>query len=201
MESQRIEFETDDGAVLQGDVRVPTSASGAAIICHPHPQYGGNRFNPVVDALFQALPDAGIAALRFDFRASFDDGVGERRDAAAALERVRELVPGVPVFATGYSFGAMIVLAVDDDDLAAKVLIAPPLSHIDTPNVPTGATLVLTPAHDQFTAPEMARPVVESWPDAEYRTVDSVDHFLTGRSVMVAEQVGEWLSTRSTQDD
>ena len=177
---------------------IPAQVDGAAIVCHPHPQYGGNRFNPVVEALFAALPAAGIAALRFDFRATFDDGNGEGRDAVAALAELRRRVPDTMTFAAGYSFGAMITLALEDDALAAKVLIAPPLSHMDPATAPGVATLVLTPAHDQFTPPSVARPIVDAWPEAEFGTIESVDHFLVGRAGIVAELAAGWLAGRRT---
>lgn len=193
MESEAIEFETSDGVRLQGDLRMPDDPLGAAIVCHPHPQHGGNRRNAVVESLFAALPAAGIAALRFDFRPAFGGGQGERLDAEAALLELRRRSPGTPTFATGYSFGAMIALALDDERLSAKVLVAPPLGHMPVAPAAPMPTFVLTPAHDQFTPPEVARPIVDTWPEAEYQTIESVDHFLVGRAVLVAERATEWL--------
>lgn len=193
MESETVEFETSDGVRLHGDLLTPDEPSGAAIVCHPHPQHGGNRFNPVVEALFTALAAADIAALRFDFRPMFDDGRGERLDAEAALSELRLRLPGTPTFATGYSFGAIIASSLGGDYLSANVLVAPPLSQMKVATMPTVPTLVLTPAHDQFTPPEVARPIVDAWPEAEYQTIGSVDHFLVGRASLVAERATEWL--------
>ncbi len=123
-ETQPVQFTTSDGVTIDGDLRVPESSRAAAIICHPHPQYGGNRHNNVVQALFDALPTAGVAALRFDFRAEYDDGRGEGLDATAALDYRSSAVPAVALAATGYSFGAMIVLELNDTRVAAKVLAA-----------------------------------------------------------------------------
>ena len=191
-----IRFETSDGVALVGDLCVPAQVRAAAIVCHPHPQFGGNRFSPVVEALFNALADRGIATLRFDFRAAFDDGRGERLDAEAALEELRGRWPDVVHFATGYSFGAMIALSLEDGGLDAKVLVAPPLTHTNPVTSPEVATLVLTPAHDQFTPPEVARPIVDTWPDAEYRTIESVDHFFATRATFAADLAAEWLEGR-----
>ncbi len=77
-----------------------------------------------MQALFDALPTAGVAALRFDFRAEYDDGRGEGLDATAALDYRSSAVPAVALAATGYSFGAMIVLELNDTRVAAKVLAA-----------------------------------------------------------------------------
>ena len=153
-------------------------ATPQPIVCHPHPQYGGTRFDPVVDALYRKLPTVGVAALRFDFRADFDDGAGERLDALAALAEIERLVPGVPRIACGYSFGALMVLALDCADLAAKVLIAPPLGHINIEPQVAVPMLVLTPTFDQFAPPNVVRPIVESWSDAEFAVIDVSDPLL-----------------------
>lgn len=191
--SVEVRFETDDGVWIDGDVEVPDSPRAAAIVCHPHPQYGGNRFNPVVEALFQALPMTGVAALRFDFRSDFDDGVGERLDAEAALRQVRNSAPGVATFALGYSFGAMIALSLGADSLAGKVLVAPPLGHLDAAPGARVPTLVLSPAHDQFAPPDVAEPIVSTWPRSEFATIESVDHFLLGRAEFAASLATEWM--------
>ena len=50
-------LETSDGYRLTGDLAWPSGVlRGGVAICHPHPLYGGNRLNPVVDAVFSALP-------------------------------------------------------------------------------------------------------------------------------------------------
>ena len=191
-----MEFRTDDGVDLRGDLLVPAACSAAAIVCHPHPQYGGNRHNPMVDAVYRALPQVGIATLRFDFRARFDDGIGERHDATAAIDELRRQVPDVAVIATGYSFGAMIALALPDDQLAGRVLIAPPLGHSAAPAEVSTATLVLTPAHDQFAPPDVARPIVDSWPDADFEVIASADHFIAGQTSVVSDRVVGLVSDR-----
>ena len=78
------------------------------MLCHPHPQYGGNRYNTMVDTLFTALARAGFVTIRFDFRAAHDNGVGERLDVVAALDALGDR--GVPYFVPGYSFGALVAL-------------------------------------------------------------------------------------------
>ncbi len=66
-----VEFGAVDGTELIGDLSRPEHSRAGAILCHPHPQFGGNRFNHVVGAMFDALPAADIAALRFDFGDAF----------------------------------------------------------------------------------------------------------------------------------
>ncbi len=193
------QFTASDGAALVGDLALPAAPRLAAIICHPHPQYGGNRFNNVVTALFDALPCAGIAALRFDFRTEFSGGPGERLDAIAAIEEMTAEVPGVGVAALGYSFGAMIALGLDDERVTALGLIAPPLAITPDVAAPVVPTLVLTPAHDQFSPPTVSAPIVAGWAaisDApiEHETIETADHSLAGRTAAVADRVTGWLN-------
>jgi alpha/beta superfamily hydrolase len=192
-ETQTVQFTTSDGVTIDGDLRVPESSRAAAIICHPHPQYGGDRHNNVVQALFDVLPAAGVAALRFDFRASYDDGRGEGLDAAAALDYLASTVPGVSLAATGYSFGAMIALGLDDTRVAANVLAAPPLAAMPVKRGMDVATLVLTPAHDQFSAPDATEAIISDWPQTTHETIASADHFLVGRTAYIVERTVEFL--------
>lgn len=199
-EIHRREFVASDGATLVGDLAIPELPRLAAIICHPHPRYGGNRFNNVVTAVFDSLPGAGIVTLRFDFRAQFSGGPGERLDAIAAIDELAAAVPDVPIVALGYSFGAMVALGIDDDRVAALGLIAPPLAMTPDTAAPVVPTLVLTPAHDQFSPPAVSAPIVDAWvatSDApiEFEVIEMADHSLVGHTAGVAHRIIHWLST------
>lgn len=92
MVSERVTFETDDGLQIEGLLHLPEATPAPAIVvCHPHPQYGGEMRNNVVDAICKAALDQGIGALRFNFRGvggsegQYGGGVAERKDVAAAL--------------------------------------------------------------------------------------------------------------------
>jgi len=189
-----VRFRTSDGVEIEGDLAVPAEPRSAAIVCHPHPQYGGNRYNNVVAALFAALPAAGVAALRFDFRPQFSGGPGERLDAIAALDQLASAVPDVPIVAVGYSFGALVVLGLDDDRVTALGLVAPPLAMAPEPRAPRVSTLVLTPAHDQFSPPAATEPTFAGWTDCEHRVIEMADHSLVGHTAAVADLVTAWLS-------
>jgi len=196
---ESVPLTTSDGHDLAADIASPGGETIAGVVvCHPHPQYGGNRFNPVVDALFRHLPTRGFTALRFDFRAAFDGGVRERHDVVAALDALADR--GVaPLFVAGYSFGAAVALNTADGRIAAQVAVAPPLTMMDV-DPPRCPVLVLMPRHDQFTDLLDASRVTTTWPATELRVLESSDHFLTGRTAHVAETAGDWLqATRSTE--
>ena len=185
-------LQTSDGHLLGADITsADAPAKGVAVVCHPHPLYGGNRFNNVVDALFTALPAAGFTTIRFDFRAAHDHGVGERLDAVAAIDAVAD---GSQLVLAGYSFGALVALSTHDVRIGAVVAVAPPLSaDTDPPTVPT---LVLSPSHDQFCPADTAAAIVAGWPDATAEPIPSADHFLAGRTNVVAERTVAWLTAR-----
>ncbi len=188
-----VEFEAVDGTELIGDLARPEHSRAGAIVCHPHPQFGGNRFNHVVGAVFDALPAADIAALRFDFRREYGDGIAEVEDARAAVDALADAVPDVPLLAIGYSFGGVVTLALRDDRLSAKVLIAPPLGISGQSPVAHLPTLVHVPSNDQFCPPEVAEPTIAEWDDAEMRIVERADHFLNGHAGAIALDTLLWI--------
>lgn len=191
-----VQLATSDGHTLEADLVVPpsgTNVAGAVVLCHPHPQYGGNRFDTVVTALFERLPSAGLAALRFDFRREFAGGVGEQLDVVAALDHLDTVVHDVPRFVVGYSFGAAVALSTSDDRIRAIGAVAPPLAMLPVPE-PRVPVLVLTPRHDQFSPPAANEAIVSKWSSAEHEIVESADHFLAGHTASVAQRVTSWLA-------
>jgi alpha/beta superfamily hydrolase len=191
---EHVTLRTSDGHALPADVDGPARGPvGAVAVCHPHPQYGGDRHNSVVTALFDALAAAGFLALRFDFRSQFGGGDAERRDVVAALDALAERAPGAPLHLAGYSFGAAVALRTGDERVRSIVAVAPPLAMMPAgdPGVPT---LVLVPEHDQFSPPAVAGPIVDAWSHAELRSIPMADHFLAGATRAVADQAISWLA-------
>jgi uncharacterized protein len=108
---------------LEAIVRAPESAArGAAIVCHPHPLHGGTMHTKAVYRAAQGLVEAGLVALRFNFRGvgtstgSHDQGVGEEDDVRAALDWLEAEHPHLPLVVGGFSFGSMVGLTVGADD-------------------------------------------------------------------------------------
>jgi alpha/beta superfamily hydrolase len=190
-----VQFTGADATVLEGDLIVPADATGSAVVCHPHPLYGGSRQDAVVTALTRALVGAGRRVLRFDFRGAggsggaHDGGSAERDDLRAAME---VLDPGdAPLTIAGYSFGADIALSVDHPSADGWLVVAPPLvtvagDDLVAPFDPRPVT-VIAAAHDQFNSPEQLRSRMANWTNATVHVIESADHFFAGAHRRVSE--------------
>lgn len=176
------------------DLVAPIDAAAAVLVLHPHPDMGGDRFNPVVDAVFRAAVGRGWAALRFDFSSS------DVPTASAETVEALDLLPAAPfVGVVGYSFGAAIAARLDDERIAAWALIAPPFgARFPADDLHIGADprpkLLLSPAHDQFCPPDAATAATTSWSNTTVEPVASADHFLAGALDAVATRALDWLT-------
>ncbi len=184
-----------DGAQLEADLVRVDNACVSVVLTHPHPLYGGDRFNPVIDALFHALPDAGFTTIRFDFRGvnnssgSHDDGDSERLDVVAALELLDLVDPDSPVWLVGYSFGAFVALNVLDPRVAGWVAVAPPLATMKARCLADRdhrTKLLLVPEHDQFSPPVPTADFTSTWVACTQQNIVMADHFLNGHTSAVA---------------
>ena len=200
---------TDDGVALEAELNAPAGASTAVVLLHPHPLYGGSMRTGVPDALFERLPPAGVAALRFNFRGvegsagTHGGGVAERLDVAAAVDHLASAVPGVPIVVCGWSFGADVSLCVDDARITAWCAIAPPLSIVPVDDMHAAhdprPKHLLVPEHDQYDPPDRARAMTADWTNTMLEVVPMADHFLAGSLNRVAGSVLSFL--RSTSGD
>lgn len=108
-----------------------------AVVCHPHPLYGGTLHNKVTHRVASTLRDLGAATLRFNFRGVgrsegwHDQGVGELEDARAAWRYARQRWPGARRWLAGFSFGSWIAarLASEESDVERLLLVAPSIQR------------------------------------------------------------------------
>src|SRR5260370_6743333 len=117
MDEKQVAFRSGD-VTLEGRLANPGGDAPAAVVCHPHPMYGGSMFNNVVDAILSAMWQLEYSTLRFNFRGvgasegEHDGGIGEADDAASAMAFLLSQ-PGVrkdDAVMAGYSFGAMVAV-------------------------------------------------------------------------------------------
>ncbi|HLK86154.1 MAG TPA: alpha/beta fold hydrolase [Candidatus Binataceae bacterium] len=194
---------------LEGMIARPAAGGPwrAAVVCHPHPLYGGSMRNNVVDAAIDAFQAAGFATLRFNFRGvgrsegEFDNGRGEADDAVAA---VRFLTAQTGVLAdravlAGYSFGAMAAAraAADTAEVGAIVAIAPPIAAIDASilEATTKPIVLLSGDRDSYCPAAQLGALAATLGDlARLRIVAGADHFFGGREHEIGAALGRELA-------
>jgi uncharacterized protein len=165
---------------------------GVAVICHPHPLYGGTMHNKVVHTLARSFAELWFRTVRFNFRGigasagHYGQGVGETEDALAVLEWVRVHAPEAPLWLAGFSFGAFMALrAAARFSVARLILVAPPVQNypeLGPPPVPRAPILVLQGDRDDVVSPAAVRAWTEAIaPAATLRLIPSAGHFFHGR--------------------
>lgn len=214
MSHERHLVSTGSGLVLSAEATLPARPSGAVVITHPHPLHGGSMHTPVPTALFRRAGEMGLAAVRFDFRGVgestgiHDGGRGERDDVRAVVSWLRGRLaeqgsPDVPVLLAGWSFGADVILAVDDD-CAGWFAVAAPLAIVPIDEMAAAAApapkLLVVPEHDQFRSPASACEVTAGWQATDIEVVTGVDHFLAGALDRVADAFERFVTTGTPCD-
>lgn len=211
---ENVSFPSGD-LTLEGAVHLPQGLGRfpAVAICHPHPRRGGDLRNTVVSALAGSLREAGIAALRFNFRGvgssggAFDGGVGEIQDAAAAVTylTLHDRVDASRVGIAGYSFGGWMALAASDrgDSVQAVASIACPVRAFRELGVQKmlSPKLLLVGDLDHDFPTDQFRFLARRYSEPrQVEVVQGADHFFVGREMEVAEVTAKffvrWLRDR-----
>ena len=125
---------------IEALVEVPAQFSGEryAVICHPHPLYGGTMTNKVVYITARALQERGFATVRFNFRGVGVSGgvyaevLGETDDAIAVCDYAAARWPGASLTLAGFSFGSFVAFrAALQRDCRELIMIAPPVKRFE----------------------------------------------------------------------
>jgi len=182
----------------------------AALVCHPHPLFGGTMHNKVVYQAAKSLDELGLAVLRFNFRGAgasegkHDRGQGEQDDVRAALDFVAEEFRGTPLLLAGFSFGCLVGLRVGCEDTRVVELIGigvpvndSDFSYLSECEKPK---LFVQGSEDQFGSIDKLEVLVASLPGTNrLRTVQGGDHFLTGKLDQLGLAIADWLTSRHPQ--
>ncbi|MEW6665545.1 MAG: alpha/beta fold hydrolase [Thermodesulfobacteriota bacterium] len=173
------------------------------VVTHPHPLYGGEMHNNVVEAVVKAYRAKGYTTLRFNFRGvggsqgSYDEGRGEQDDVAAALGYLHALGKK-EIDLAGYSFGAWVnALGGERFHLARRlVLISPPVSFIDFSflKLDPRIRLVVVGTRDDIAGHGAVEEMLPQWnPDATFKVIQGGDHFYGGRTGELHSIITEFL--------
>ena len=187
-------------------------ATHAALVCHPHPLFGGTLHNKVVFHTMKALNIFGFPVLRFNFRGAglsqgeHDQGNGEVDDVRAALDWL-DAEYHLPLLFAGFSFGAAVGLRAACSDARVRDVIG-----VGTPVVPVAEAteeprvyaldflqqcvkpkLFVSGARDQFGPRAKLEALVASVPEPKKLVlIEGADHFFEGRLRELRDAIESW---------
>ena len=184
-----------------------TDSPLVAVVCHPHPLFGGTMHNKVVYQTAKALHLRDIPVLRFNFRGAgqsegvHDRGVGEQDDVRTALDYLAGEFPQRPILLAGFSFGSMVGLRVGCGDQRVSDLIGLgiPVDHSDLTYLRDCAKpkLIVQGGDDQFGSRANVEALLETLPAPKKLVfVEGADHFFTGQLEQVRAAIDDWLDER-----
>jgi uncharacterized protein len=189
------------------------NATYAAVVCHPHPLFGGTMHNKVVFHTMKALNSFGFPVLRFNFRGTglsegeHDNGIGEVDDVRAALDWLDSEFH-LPLIFAGFSFGAAVGLraACPDPRVRAAVGVGTPLAPVSAESEQpreysfdflkecTKPKLFVSGARDQFGPRAKLEALVASIPEPKRLVIiEGADHFFEGRLRELREAIESWV--------
>jgi uncharacterized protein len=176
-----------------------------AVVCHPHPLFGGTLTNKVVHTLARTFNDAGMPSLRFNFRGvgasagTHAAGPGEVQDALAAVRYCRERWPQARLWLAGFSFGAAVaVVASGEAQPAGLVAVAPAVDRMDlTAVTPACPWLVLLGDADDVVSPQRMLAWAQGLhPKPTTQVLAGAGHFFHGRLPELREIVAAFINQR-----
>jgi hypothetical protein len=176
-----------------------------ALVCHPHPLYGGTLHNKVVFRAAKAAISLGLPTLRFNFRGAgksagtFAEGVGEREDVRAALDYLAAHFPGLPVHLMGFSFGSWVGLAVGAGDARVSTLVGlgvpVNMSDFGFLHGVRKPKLILQGTRDEFGSVAGVSQLFDSLAEPkQIQWVEGADHFFTGKLDEVQKVMQDFLA-------
>lgn len=177
--------------------------SAWAIVCHPHPLYGGTMHNKVVSTLAKTYQNMGATTVRFNFRGvgrsegSFDHGNGELDDLIAVIDWVQQVSMKREIWLAGFSFGAFIAAkAAAQLPVNKLVTVAPAVQHFPMNEIPPIICpwVLVQGDRDDIVPPEKVyewaeardpKPIILRFPEA--------GHFFHGQLGELRERITEVL--------
>lgn len=193
-------------AILWTSTRFPRPPL-AAVLCHPHPLFGGTFHNKVIYQAAKSLDALGIPVLRFNFRGAglsagvHDKGRGELGDVQAAVDALAAEFPGTPLLLGGFSFGSWVGLRIGcvDARISELIGIGVPVNDSDFTYLwsCTKPKLFVHGAHDEFGERNKVDEMVRELPgENRLVVVLDADHFFTGHLAEYHQAITNWMIAR-----
>ena len=182
-------------------------ATHGALICHPHPLYGGTVHNKVVYHAMKALSSFGFPVLRFNFRGAglsegeHDQGHGEVEDVRTALDWL-DSEYHLPILFCGFSFGAATGMraACPDERVVALIALGTPVAvegrlytykFLENCAKPK---LFISGSRDQFGPQENLKQVFALAAEPKHLVlVEGAEHFFEGKLSEVQAAIRNWV--------
>ena len=186
----------------------------AAVVCHPHPLFGGTMHNKVVYQTAKTLHRFGVPVLRFNFRGvglsegTYDEGRGEQSDVSAALDFLAGEYPDAPMLLAGFSFGSWVGLRAGCHDSRVEDLIGLGLpvgdlehrgfSYLNACDKPK---LLACGELDVYGPPAKLHAMVDTFPSqikelTRIAIIPGADHFFAGHLPELESTIADWLVMR-----
>ncbi|HIG08855.1 MAG TPA: alpha/beta hydrolase [Alphaproteobacteria bacterium] len=185
------------------------TTSPLCLVLHPHPRQGGTMNNKLVYNTYQAFKKSNFSTLRFNFRGvgkslgTYDNGVGELTDAAAALDWLQTENPAArATWIAGFSFGAWLALQLlmRRPEISGFVAISPPASLYDfaflAPCPASG--LIIQGSEDKIVEEESVRELVEKLNkqnniNVDYKKIIGADHFFAKNLDDIQKKIKKYI--------
>jgi uncharacterized protein len=186
----------------------------AAVVCHPHPLFGGTMHNKVVYQTAKTLHRFGLPVLRFNFRGvglsegTYDKARGEVDDVAAALNFLAGEYPAAPLLLAGFSFGSWVGLRAGCNDSRVKELIGLGLPVGDLGNREFSflddcakPKLLACGEFDIYCPPAKLRAMADAFSQhtkdqTSVAVIPGADHFFAGHLPELEKTIADWLIAR-----
>jgi alpha/beta superfamily hydrolase len=182
----------------------PIQPKTLAVICHPHPLFGGTMDNKVVYILTSTLRNLGAITVRFNFRGIgkstgvFDQGIGESDDLVFLINWLQQHYSTKKLWLAGFSFGSFVAFRAHEQIKPERlILVAPAVERWDYQQVSlqTDKTLIVQGGNDTVVFP----PAVMDWvgtlqPAPHFEMIEEADHFFHGFLPHLREIVQKWMA-------
>ena len=173
------------------------------VVTHPHPLYGGDMHNHVVETVCRAYREKGYSSLRFNFRGvggsdgEYNDGKGEQEDVCSAIEFIHHFEKK-EIDLVGYSFGAWVnMLAMKKlTKVKRMIMVSPPVDMMDFSFVSPDPRikLIIAGTKDEFGDIKTIRDAMRVWnPDADLRMIEGADHFYLEKTALLKSEIEGFL--------